>query len=97
MYVSLYKECKKSPDSDLNFQFKWYQYCSAFLLSSQYPLSVINLNDPDAYKISEARLLWLSFCEENGAPVPESNPIMMTISSAVCHFLLDYVSNFQNT
>jgi len=96
MYVSLYKECKKSPDSDLNFQFKWYQYCRTFLLSSQYLLSEINLNDPDVYKISETRLLWLSFGEENGAPVPQSNPIMMTISSAIYHFLLDYISNFQS-
>jgi len=60
-------------------------------------LSEINLEDPDAYKISETRLLWLSFCEENGAPVPESNPIMMTISSAIYHFLLDCVSHFQIT
>ena len=96
-FSGLYKECKQSPDSYLNFQFKWYQYCSAFLLSSQYHLSEINLEDPDAYKISEARSLWLSFCEENGTPVPESNPVMMTISSAIYHFLLDYVSNFQST
>ena len=46
-FSALDKECKKSSDSYMNFQFKWYH--SAFLPSSQYPLSEINLNDPDAY------------------------------------------------
>ena len=95
-FSGLYKQCKKSPDSFVNFQFQWYQYCSAFLLSSQYALSEINLTDPNAYQISEARTLWLGFCEENGSPVPESNPIMMTISSAIYYCLLDHVSTFQS-
>jgi len=95
-FLGLYQECKKSTDSFLTFQLQWHQHCSAFLLSSQYPLSEINIKDPNAYDISEVRELWLSFCEENGTPVPESNPVMMTVSSAIYQFLLDHASNFQS-
>ena len=51
----------------------------------------INLEESSCLKLSETRLTWLKFCEESAIPVPESNPIMMTISSAIYHFLLDCV------
>lgn len=95
-FVGLYKECKKGPDPFLQFQFQWQKYCSAFLLGSQYAMSEIGLSDPVAYHISESRTLWLRFCEVNGVPVPASNPVMMTISSALYHYLLDHVNCFQS-
>lgn len=53
-------------------------------------------NDPAAYHISESRTIGLRFCEENGVPVPGSNPVMMTISSALYHCLLNHVNCFQS-
>lgn len=94
-FSGLYKQCKTSADSFVNFQFQWHKCCSAFLLSSQYSLAEIDIKDPDAYQISEARTLWIGFCEENDIPVPESNPVMMTISSAIYHCLLERISSFQ--
>ena len=94
-FSGLYKESKKNPEPFLNFQLRWHQYSSAFLLSSQYPLSAIDLQEPTSYQLSETRLAWLHFCEENGAPVPTSNPVMMTVSSAIYHYLLDYIARLQ--
>ena len=95
-FSGLYKESKKAPESFLNFQLCWHKYSSAFLLSSQYSLSAIDLQEPTGYQLSETRLAWLSFSEENGAPVPNSNPVMMTVSSAIYHYLLDHIARFQS-
>jgi len=51
-FIGLYKECQKSPESFLHFQFKWQQYCSAFLLNCKYAISEIGLNDSADYQIS---------------------------------------------
>ena len=40
---------------------------------------------------------WLDFCDRNGIPVPESNPVMITISSAVYELLLEHAESFQNS
>ena len=64
---------------------------STAVLSSEYSLCDINLEESSCLKFSETRLTWLKFCEESAIPVPESNPIMITISSALYHFLLDCV------
>jgi len=80
----------------MKFQFRWHHYCSALLLVGSYQLSAIKLEASSCYLINEARKTWLAFCEENGVPVPERNPVMMTITSAVYQFLLQYVENFQN-
>lgn len=95
-FIGLYKECKKCPESFLHFQFKWQQHCSAFLLNCKYTLSEIGLNDSADYQISETRAVWLRFCEENEVPVPESNSIMMTISSSLYHCLMDHIAYFQS-
>ena len=93
-FIGLYKECKKCPESFLRFQFKSQQYCSAFLLSRKCAMSEIGLNDSADYQISEARAIWLRFSEENEVPVPESNPIMMTISS-LYHCFMNHIACFQ--
>ena len=53
-FVGLYKECKKGPESFLQFQFQWHKYCSAFLLPSQHTMSEIGLHDPIDYQINES-------------------------------------------
>jgi len=35
-FSSLYEECQKGPEPFLNFQLRWHEHCSAFLLSSEY-------------------------------------------------------------
>ena len=94
-FVGSYKECKKEPESFLKFQFRWQKYCSAFVLGSQHTLSEIKLHDPSDYWIRESRTIWLRFCEENSVLVPVSNPVMMTISSALYHCFLDHINHFQ--
>ena len=83
-------------ESFLRFQLTWHQYCSAFLLSGQYSLCDINLVESKCAQLVEARSVWLKFCEDCGIAVPESNPIMLTVSSAIYHFLLDFIASFQN-
>lgn len=86
----------KVPESFLNFQLRWHQYSSVFLLSSQHPLSVTDIQEPNCHQLSEIRQAWLRFSEENSLPVPKSNAVMMTISSAIYYYLLDHVENFQS-
>jgi len=38
---------------------------------------------------------WLDFCKTSGFPVPESNKVMMQISSAVNELLLEKSEDFQ--
>ena len=33
--------------------------------------------------VSDTRDAWLHFCSANGTPVPESNPVMMTITATI--------------
>ena len=54
------------------------------------------MNDSVDYQISEPRAVWMRFYEENELPVPESNPIMMTISSSLCHCLMDHIAYLQS-
>jgi len=38
---------------------------------------------------------WLDFCDSKGVPVPESNPVMITLSAAVYEQLLECAKRFQ--
>ena len=40
---------------------------------------------------------WLDFYDRNGIPVPENNPVMITISLAVYELLLEHAESFQNS
>ena len=96
-FGELYLKCKKGVDPYLRFQLQWQQYCSAFLLSRSYPLSSINLEKYAERSVAAVRMQWLDFCDRNGIPVPESNPVMITISSAVYELLLEHAESFQNS
>jgi len=61
------------------------------VVSSEYSLCDVNLEESSCLKLCETRLTRWKFCEESSIPVPESNVIMMTVSSAIYHFLLDCV------
>ena len=68
---------------------------SAFLLSRTYPLIAINLEESAEQVVAAIRIKWLDFCDRSGMPVPESNPVMITISSAVYDLLLEQAEIFQ--
>lgn len=90
-------KCKKGVDPYLHFQLQWQQYCSAFLLSRSYPPSAINLEESAEQPIAGIRKKWLDFYYCNGVLVPESNPVIIMISSAVYKLLLEHVKSFQNS
>ena len=94
LFVSIYKDCKKGPESHMNFQLQWHQHCSAFLSSSEYSLSTIKLQESDECTLGETRRLWLEFSRANRIPVPESNPIVITVSAVIYNFLLEHVAHF---
>lgn len=96
-FAVLYTECKKGPDSFLKFQLRWHQHCSVFLLSSRYPVSAIKLQELPNFPVDEVRKSWLDFCEASGLPVPESNSLMIMLSSVIYELLLDYAANFQSS
>lgn len=93
-FSQLCMECKKGVDSFLRFQLQWHQHCSAFLLSRSYPLTAINLDESAQHSVAAVRIQWLDFCDNNGVPVPESNVVMMTISSEL---LLELAESFKNS
>ena len=96
-FAALYIECKNSADPFIWFQFQWYNYCSAFLLSREHSVSEIELEELPTAPINITRSSWLSFCETSGVPVPQSNPVIMLVSSAIYEFLLEYSMNFQDS
>ena len=96
-FAALYTECNKGADPFIRFQFQWYNYCSAFLLSREHSVSEIELEELPTAPINITRSSWLSFCETSGVPVPQSNPVIMLVSSAVYEFLLEYSMNFQHS
>ena len=96
-FPQLYMECKKGGDAFLRFQLQWHQHCSAFLLSRSYPLTSINLDESVQHTVAALRMQWLDFCDINGLPVPDSNVVMMTISSAIYELLLEQTESFKNS
>lgn len=95
LFISVYKDCKKGPESHMNFQLSWHRHCSAFLLGSEHSLSAIKLEEFYESALGETRRAWLEFSAANGVPVPESNPIMITVSAVIYNFLLEHVAHFQ--
>ena len=96
-FGELYLKCKHEVDPYLKFQLQWQQYCSAFLLSRSYSLNSINLEKYAEESVAAVRMQWLDFCDRSGIPVPESNPVMITISSAVYELLLGHAESFQTS
>lgn len=94
-FGELYFKCKQEVDPYLQFQLQWQQYCSAFLLSRAYPLSAINLDESAEQEVAAIRMNWLEFCDCSDMPVPESNPVMIVISSAIYDILLERAEKFQ--
>lgn len=94
-FSTLHSECKKEKNSQLQFQLKWHSYCSAFLLEEKHTLDAINLEEAIHPVLTNLREKWLQFCKGHSRPVPESNPAMMALSSAVYNSMLEHVSSFQ--
>ena len=96
-FSQLYMESKKGVDPFVRFQLKWHEHCSVFLLARSYPLTAINLNESAQHSVAALRMQWLDFCDINGLPVPESNVVMMTISTAIYELLLKQTESFKNS
>ena len=96
-FAELYLQCKKGVDPFLRFQLQWHQHCSAYLLARSYPLSWINMNETLESSLVTTRTQWLDFCEANGVPVPESNAVMMAVSSAIYELMLERAGDIKNS
>ena len=77
------------------YDFNFNGITASVLLSRQYLLTDIDLEELTSAPLSGVRSNWLSFCETRS--VPESGPLMILASSAIYEFLPDYFKNFQNT
>ena len=91
----LYTECKKEPDSMLKFQLRWHKHCSTFLLSQSYSLATIGFEELPQCPVGPLRQVWIDFCNSNNVPIPESNSIMISLSSVIYNFLLEHVATYQ--
>ena len=48
--------------------------------------------------VAAVRMQWLDYCDHSSISVPENNPVMITISSAVYELSsLEYAGSFQNS
>ena len=94
-FAALHVICKKEKNSQLQFQPRWYSYCSVFLLEEQYSLAAINLEEVAHPVLTKLRQKWLDFCKEHCTSVIASKPVMMAFSSALYNPLLEHVSSFQ--
>ncbi|XP_065912862.1 uncharacterized protein [Dysidea avara] len=95
-FSELYVECKKESDPFVQLQFQWHRYCSAFLLPRMYTLDCINFDETSESSLVSLRNKWLSFCEVNDVPV-ESNPVMISMSSAIYAVLLEQAREYQTS
>jgi len=64
-FAKLHAECKLGKNSQMQFQLKWYSYCSAFLLEEKHTLSAINLEEDKHSVLENLRQVWLEFCREH--------------------------------
>jgi len=94
-FGELYIQCKEESDPFLQFQLKWHQHCAAFLLSRDYSLATINLEECAQQSIAALRLRWLDYCDQSTLPFSDTSKVMMTLSSAVYDMLLERVQSFQ--
>jgi len=74
---------------------EWHKWHSAFLLEEKYTVAEINITENAS--LSAFRNTWIEFCKLCNAPIPESNPVMIEISSRLFTYLLNHVSVFQET
>ena len=63
-FATLHSECKKEKNSQLQFQLRWYSYCSAFLLEKKHTLCAINLEEAKHPVLVNLRQMWLKFCKD---------------------------------
>ena len=96
-FATLHFECKQEKNSQMQFQLKWYSYCSAFLLEEKHTLSAINLLEAKHPVLANLRQVWLEFCREQSISVPEQNSVMTTLSPAVYNSLLEHMASFQES
>ena len=70
-FATLHSECKLEKNSQMQFQLKWYSYCSAFLLEEKHTFSAINLEEAKHLVLVNLRQVWLEFCREQTVSVTE--------------------------
>jgi len=61
-----------------------------------YTLKAVNLDETAESSLALLRNRWLDFCEENGVS-SESNPIMISVSSAIYAVLLEQARDYQTS
>ena len=49
------------------------------------------------HSLVTTRMQWLDFCEANSVPVPESNAVIMIVSSAVYELMLERAGDIKNS
>jgi len=96
-FAVLYGECKQQKNAFMQFQLQYQYHCSAFILEEKHTLAAIKLNEASHPALVAARKTWLEFCKKCNLPVPESNPIMIAMSSRAYSYLLNQVSIYQET
>ena len=94
-FAFLYGECKQQKNSVMQFQLQYQYHCSVFILEEQFTLAAINLNEETHAMLVAARRTWLEFYKKCDLPVPESNPIMIAMSSGAYRYLLNQISVYQ--
>ena len=96
-FAMLHFECKQEKNSQMQFQLKWYSYCSAFLLDEKHSMSAINLEEAKHPVLANFRQQWLDYCREQVISTSERNSVMTTLSSAIYNTLLEHVASFQES
>ena len=92
-FVTLHCECKKEKNSQMRFQLRWLEYCSAYLLEEKYTLAAIHLVETP--ELINVRQKWLDLLKKHTMPVLTCRSVMTSLSSAVYNTLLEHVSSFQ--
>ena len=92
-FAALHDKCRPMKNSFMQFQLHWYNWCSVFLLEEKCPLAEINITED--VSLLAIRNTWIELSKSCNTPFPESNPVMIEISSRLFTYLLNHVSTFQ--
>jgi len=95
MYEMFYSECSLMKDRYLQFQLKWHNHCSLFLLQCNQELTTMGLHpsDPLAEKVVSVRAQWNRICVLHTISQKEKKKFVMLYSSAVFNHFFTTVSS----
>lgn len=95
LFASLYESCgSKGKEKFAQFQMKWHQHCSTFLLPNTAESFANTCLQLELSRIQER---WIGYCHGKSVAIETRNAVMISVCAAVYEFLLGHCSTLQQS